>query len=215
MNYKAVIFDLDGTLVNSLQDIASATNKVLTNNKYPTHPVEAYNLFIGSGLRTTVARAIPEGDASDVVIDRLYAQMMEIYSRDCTISTKPYEGIINTIDQLQSKGIKLAVLSNKADDLTKKITTEIFPNYFEIIQGLSVEEFKKPNPTVALQMANKLGVLPNEVLYVGDSGVDMETAVNAGFYAVGVLWGFRPKEELETAGAQRLISHPSELLTLV
>ncbi|MCG9791029.1 HAD family hydrolase [Flavobacterium algicola] len=214
MNYKAVIFDLDGTLVNSLQDIASATNKVLTNNNFPTHPDEAYNFFVGSGLRTTVARALPPNSSTEAEVDRLYAQMMEIYSRDCTISTKPYDGIVAMLDQLKTQGIKLAVLSNKSDVLTKKIASEIFPDYFEIIQGLSVEELKKPNPTVALQMAQQLGLQPSEVLYVGDSGVDMETAVNAQFYAFGVLWGFRPKEELEATGAQIVIGHPSDLLQL-
>ncbi|WP_366184085.1 HAD family hydrolase [Flavobacterium ovatum] len=214
MNYKAVIFDLDGTLVNSLEDIGNAANIVLKNSNYPTHDYEAYNFFIGSGLRTTVARALPELAKNEAEIDRCYNEMMAIYSRDCTLSTKPFDGITQMLDQLKARGLKLAVLSNKSDDLTKKIATAIFPNYFEIIQGLSVEEFKKPNPTVALQMAEKLGAHPNEVVYVGDSGVDMETAVNAQFYAVGVLWGFRPKEELVATGAQSLIEHPQELMKL-
>ncbi|MCW2119740.1 HAD family hydrolase [Flavobacterium sp. 7A] len=215
MKYKAVFFDLDGTLVNSLQDIGQATNTVLTNNKYPTHSYEAYNFFVGSGLRTTVARALPEKAITEVEIDRCYQEMMAIYSKDCTQSTIPYNGIVELLDNLKAKGLKLAVLSNKSDVLTKKIASEIFPNYFEIIQGLSVENLKKPNPTVALQMAQQLGIQPNEILYVGDSGVDMETAVNAEFCAVGVLWGFRPKEELEVTGAQSLISHPSEILALL
>ncbi|WP_418262692.1 HAD family hydrolase [Flavobacterium faecale] len=215
MNYKAVIFDLDGTLVNSLVDIGEATNKVLANNNYPIHNYEAYNFFVGSGLRTTVARALPEHAKSEAEIDRCYQEMMIVYSRDCTLSTKPYDGIIAMLDQLKNKGVKLAVLSNKSDVLTKKITATIFPDYFEIIQGLSTEELKKPNPTVALQMATELGFKPEEVIYVGDSGIDMETAINAGFYALGVLWGFRPKEELIATGAQSLIDHPSELLAFL
>ncbi|AWG23405.1 HAD family hydrolase [Flavobacterium faecale] len=215
MTYKAVIFDLDGTLVNSLSDIATATNTVLANNNFPTHDDQAYNFFVGSGLRTSVARALPAHAQTETEIDRCYDEMMLIYNRDCTLTTKPYSGIISLLDQLKAKGIKLAVLSNKADALTKKIAGEIFPDYFEIIQGLTTEEFKKPNPVVALQMAAQLGVQPNEVLYVGDSGVDMETAVNAQFHAVGVLWGFRPKEELLATGAQTLLHNAEELLELL
>ena len=119
------------------------------------------------------------------------------------------------LDELKSKNIKLAILSNKADELTKKIGNSLFPNYFEIVQGLKSELTKKPNPVAAIEISKNLGYSPEEVLYVGDSDIDMQTAKNANMFAVGVLWGYRPKEELIVAGAQAIIEHPLELLKLL
>ncbi|MES2239386.1 MAG: HAD family hydrolase [Bacteroidota bacterium] len=215
MKFKAVLFDLDGTLVNSLIDIADSMNKVLEKRKLPTHSYEVINGFIGSGLRNLVTKALPETAKSEENIESCFNEMIAEYRENCTNKTSAYDGITALLDELQSRNIKLAVLSNKADELTKKISHALFPNYFEIANGLKSEASKKPHPSGAIEIAKDLGFSPEEILYVGDSGIDMQTAKNANMYAVGVLWGFRPKEELLAEGAQSIINHPLELIELL
>lgn len=215
MKFKAVLFDLDGTLVNSLIDIADSINKVLQERNFPTHSYEVINDFIGSGLRNLVTKALPETHKDEATIESVFQAMMVNYRENCTNKTSAYDGIMELLDQLKSQNIKLAILSNKADELTKKIGQSLFPDYFEIVMGLKSEATKKPNPSAAIQISTDLGCLPEEVLYVGDSGIDMQTAKNANMYALGVLWGYRPKEELLAEGAQAIISHPSELIELL
>lgn len=215
MNFKAVLFDLDGTLVNSLTDIADSINKVLQENHLPTHSYEVINDFIGSGLRVLVTKALPESHRNEENIEKYFQAMMVNYRDNCTNKTYAYEGIMELLDKLKSQNIKLAVLSNKADELTKKIGLTLFPDYFEIVIGLKSEATKKPNPLAAIQISTDLGCSPEEVLYVGDSGIDMQTAKNANMHAVGVLWGYRPEEELVTEGAQSIISHPLELMEIL
>ncbi len=215
MKFKAVLFDLDGTLVNSLKDIADSINKVLQERNLPTHSYEVVNDFIGSGLHVLVTKALPETQRSPEIIDATFEAMMNHYRENCTNKTYAYEGIPELLKELKSKNIKLAVLSNKADELTKKIGKTLFPNDFEIVMGLKSEQTKKPNPIVALEISKDLGCTPEEVLYVGDSGIDMQTAKNANMFAVGVVWGYRTKEELLTEGAQTIIEHPLHLLELL
>jgi len=215
MKFKAVLFDLDGTLVNSLIDIADSINKVLQERNFPTHSYEIINDFIGSGLRNLVTKALPETHKDEATIESTFQAMMATYRENCTNKTSAYDGIMELLYQLKSRNIKLAVLSNKADELTKKIGQSLFPDYFEIVMGLKNETTKKPNPSVAIQISTDLGCLPEEVLYVGDSGIDMQTAKNANMYALGVLWGYRPKEELLAEGAQSIINHPLELIELL
>lgn len=215
MKYKAVLFDLDGTLVNSLIDIADSMNKVLLESKFPTHSYEAINDFIGSGLRNLVSKALPETHKDEATIEKTFQAMMTNYRENCTNKTIAYDGIVELLDELKSRNIKMAILSNKADELTKKIGGTLFPNYFESVMGLKSEATKKPNPGAAIAISQDLGFSPEEVLYVGDSGIDMQTAKNANMYAVGVSWGYRPKEELVAEGAQSIINHPLELLELL
>lgn len=212
MKYKAIIFDLDGTLINSLEDIADAMNKVLNDNNYPTHNYESYNYFIGNGIRKLVSRALPVDKQNE--IDRCYEAMMTIYGENCIQKTKPYEGIQTLLNELSSRNIPLSVLSNKSDILTKKITESIFPKYFEPVIGLTTEELKKPNPTTAIQMSNSLNCAPSEIIFVGDSGIDMQTATQAGMLAVGVSWGYRTKDELLLEGAKFILNHPLDLMEL-
>ncbi len=213
MPYKAIIFDLDGTLVNSLEDISDAMNKVLLDCNYPTHSYETYQYFIGSGLHNLVSKALPENHKSE--IEPCFEKMVAYYSENCTIKTKPYLGIIELIAKLNERGIPLAVLSNKADVLTKKIVTGIFPNQFDMAVGLKMEATKKPNPFEALQIAKKWNLNPAEILFVGDSDIDMFTATNAKMHAIGVTWGYRTEEELIKSGAKLIINQPLELLTLI
>ncbi|MEL1241362.1 HAD family hydrolase [Flavobacterium flavipallidum] len=215
MKFKAVLFDLDGTLVNSLIDIADSINKVLEERNFPTHSYEVVNNFIGSGLRNLVTKALPETHKDEASIESTFQAMMTTYRENCTNKTFAYDGIVELLDALKSKNIKLAILSNKADELTKKIGLTLFSDYFDIVLGLKSEATKKPNPLAAIEISNEFGVSPEEFLYVGDSGIDMQTAKNANMHAVGVLWGYRPKEELVAEGAQSIISHPLELIELL
>jgi len=215
MIYKAVIFDLDGTLVNSIEDLADAMNKVLTSNNYPTHSYDAYKYFVGSGIRSLVIKALPENQRDDAQINSCFEAMVSIYSKECINKTKPYAGIIDLLNQLKARNLKLSVLSNKADVLTKKITLALFPDYFEPILGLKLEAHKKPNPVVVLDMCKKLNIQPEEAMYVGDTAIDMQTANNANMLAVGVPWGFRDKKELIENGAKHILNHPLDLIALL
>ena len=216
MGYKGVIFDLDGTLVNSLEDLADSMNSVLHDNKLPTHTLATYREFIGNGLRNLVSRSLPEGKENEILIDRFYKLMIEVYRNNLTKKTKPYDGITGLIDELVSRKIKLAVFSNKADEFTKKVVLTLLPDWhFDPIIGLTREEHKKPNPYCALQICNEFGLSKAEVIYVGDSGIDMQTANNAGIYAAGALWGFRTEEELISNGAKYLLHQPSDLIKLL
>ena len=215
MKFKGVIFDLDGTLVNSLEDIADAMNSVLQNLNFPTHSYEVYQYFIGSGLRNLVSKSLPSTHNNENQIDTCYHMMIEIYRNACTHKTKSYEGISELLDHLISNNIKLSVFSNKADNLTKEITAALFPNYFDPIVGLTTESLKKPNPSEAIAISKSFGLKAEEIIFVGDSGIDMQTATNANMFAVGVLWGYRPEEELIANGAKYLLSHPLDLISIL
>jgi phosphoglycolate phosphatase len=215
MKFKGIIFDLDGTLVNSLEDISDAMNSVLTGLNYPTHSYDDYQYFIGSGLRNLVSKALPASNSTDNEIETCFESMVKRYRETCTLKTKPYEGIIELLDNLTSQNIKLAVFSNKADELTKKITEEIFPDYFDASVGLSVESLKKPNPFEAVAISEKWNLKPEEVIFIGDSDIDMQTAINANMFPVGVSWGYRTEEELKASGAKLVINNPMELIQVL
>ena len=215
MRFKGIIFDLDGTLVNSLEDISDAMNTVLTGLNYPTHTYDTYQYFIGSGLRNLVSKALPASNNSDEQIEICFDCMINEYREVCTIKTKPYEGVVTLLDDLVSRNIKLAVFSNKADELTKKIASEIFPEHFETAIDLSTEELKKPNPFEALEISKSWNLKPEEILFVGDSDIDMQTAINANMFPVGVSWGYRTEEELIASGAKVFINKPIDLIGIL
>jgi phosphoglycolate phosphatase len=215
MNFKGVIFDLDGTLVDSLTDLADSMNYVLEKNGFHGHGLHAYKYFIGRGIRNLVINALPEEKRDEETISRCHEQMVAHYNSNCLSKTIPYEGIQELLHALNSKGLKLSVFSNKADEFTKKITYSLFPGIFEIVRGLTDITLRKPDPSGALAIAGEMNLAPSEIAYLGDTSTDMQTAVNAGMYAVGVLWGFRTKEELLENGAQYLLHNPMELLNLI
>jgi phosphoglycolate phosphatase len=215
MKYKGIIFDLDGTLVNSLEDISDAMNTVLKALNYPTHTYDTYQYFIGSGLRNLVSKALPAPNNSEEQIETCFETMIIEYRKICTLKTKPYPGIIELLDDLISRDIKLAVFSNKADELTKKIASEIFPDYFDAAIGLSSEILKKPNPFEAVAISKTWKLKTEEILFVGDSDIDMLTANNANMFPVGVSWGYRTKEELMTSGAKVVINTPADLIQIL
>ncbi|MFC0781118.1 HAD family hydrolase [Flavobacterium sp. HJSW_4] len=215
MKFKGIIFDLDGTLVNSLEDISDAMNKVLQGLNFPTHTYDTYQYFIGSGLRNLVSKALPATNNSDEQIEICFECMINEYREICTLKTKPYDGIVELLENLTSQSIKMAVFSNKADELTKKIASEIFPNHFDQAIGLSTEALKKPNPFEALEIGKKWNLKPEEILFVGDSDIDMQTAVNANMFPVGVTWGYRTEEELKNSGAKLVVNKASELIEIL
>jgi phosphoglycolate phosphatase len=216
MKFKGVIFDLDGTLIDSVEDIADSMNIVLRKHNFPTHNIKIYKRFLGKGIKNLVFEALPEAHKDKQIRMECFNAMNDAYFNNCTNKTKPYDGIFDLLNELVSKEIKFAVLSNKADEFTKKIVITLFPNWnFEFIVGMTNEVNKKPNPQGALQISHGLGIQPDKIIFVGDSGIDMQTANNAGMHAVGALWGFKTKEELSLNGAKHLIEHPLELIQIL
>lgn len=216
MRFKGVIFDLDGTLVNSLEDIADSMNRVLAEYGFPTHDLEDYKRFVGRGLRNLVSRALPEGTKDEGLISRCRDSMLEEYGKNYLNKTRPYDGITDLLDELVRRGLKLGVFSNKNDDLTKKLVAALLRDWhFAAVIGSSSEIPEKPDPKGALLISRQLGISPERLIYVGDSDVDMETAHNAGMYAVGALWGFRTKEELISNGSEYLLKDPMDLLQIL
>lgn len=216
MKFDAVIFDLDGTLLNSLEGIADAMNILLRQLGYPTHPVDAYKYFVGEGIAELVNLALPKEKLNLHPMEQLVRDYRSIYDITWPQKSVPYEGVPEMLDALAAKKIKLAVLSNKSDEFVRRMTSVLLPHWkFEVVKGLRPGEPRKPDPTPALQISASIGIEPAHTIFMGDSGVDMQTANRAQMYAVGVLWGFRPAEELLANGAQQLIKHPLELLDIV
>lgn len=213
MKYKGVVFDLDGTLLNTIDDLADSMNEVLRRRGYPTHEVEKYRYFVGNGIANLVRRALPQWLKDEDIKVECVHSMKEEYNKRMTDKTHPYEGIPELLDELTLRGVKIAILSNKPDPATKLVTAELLSRWkFQSVLGERPDVPRKPDPAGAFETAKKLEIMPEEILYVGDSGVDMETALNAGMFGVGAAWGFRTVEELESSGAKAVIHNPLELL---
>ncbi|MSR65081.1 MAG: HAD family hydrolase [Verrucomicrobiae bacterium] len=211
---RAVLFDLDGTLADTLADLANATNQALAQLGCPTHPVEAYRCFVGDGAHNLLLRVLPPGQRDRV--EEGVRLMREYYEAHCFDLTRLYPGVSELVAALQKRACPLAVLSNKPHDFTKRVVAHYFQTSpFAIVKGQLPDIPLKPDPTAALRIANELGVPPGEWLYLGDTNTDMRTARAAGMRAVGVLWGFRGREELLESGAEALVARPDEILHLV
>jgi phosphoglycolate phosphatase len=210
---RAAIFDLDGTLIDSLSDIADLMNETLLAASLPTHPQDAYRNFVGSGITVLAERATA---GLDVDVAALVIAFRERYRSRPVRRTRPFEGIPELLAGLQARGVALAVLSNKPHALTTAITRELFAvNTFAEVWGHKDEFPRKPDPTSAHAVSELLGVLPEQCLFVGDTDIDMRTASNSGMRPIGVVWGFRPVSELMAAGADRVLERPAELLELL
>lgn len=209
---KAALFDLDGTLLNTLEDLANATNRALASAGYPVHPVAAYRRFVGNGLRTLVVRALPAGEDAST-IEEMVRRTGENYARDWAETTHPYPHIPALLEKLRGKGVPLAVVTNKPHDWTLLMLARYFPDKpFLFVQGAAPQLPHKPDPTGALRAARSLKVAAGEAAFIGDSNVDMHTARNAHMYALGAAWGFRGAEELKAAGADALLDDPLDSL---
>ena len=213
---KLVIFDLDGTLINSIEDLGQAANYALSKHGFPTHSLASYPFFVGNGVRNLIRKALPEENRNDTTIDSLLKDFKEYYDDHNVDSTKPYDGIMELLKQLQEQGVKLAVASNKYQKATEKIVSQLFPDIkFVSVQGQQDGVNVKPDPSIVFNILGVALVPKAEVLYVGDSGVDMETARRACVDSVGVTWGFRSEKELNEYHADRIVHRASDIFDIV
>ena len=216
MKFKGVIFDLDGTLLDTIDDLADTMNQVLEGYGHLTHTVDKYKYFVGDGMNNLVRRALPQEITSESLIEEAFQRMKEHYSLNWVNKSKPYPGISELLDFLQENNIKIAVLSNKAHNFTVEMVEKLLPKWkFSVVYGERDGIPRKPDPAGALEIANIWGITPENILYLGDTNTDMKTAVNSSMYPVGVLWGFREKDELILHGAKTVIANPMELLQLL
>jgi phosphoglycolate phosphatase len=225
MPYQAVLFDLDGTLLNTLDDLADSMNAVLARHGLPQHGLAAYKYYVGDGMANLVRRALsgsvcqPAGQANGLsheLMEQCLAELRAEYSQRWHRKTRPYDGIPELLDALEARRIKLAVLSNKPDDMTQLTVRELLPRWrFAEVRGERPGFLRKPDPAAALEIAAQLGVPPRGFLYLGDTSTDMQTALAAGMFPLGALWGFRLAEELAASGAKALLARPLELVSFL
>ena len=214
MKYNTVIFDLDGTLLNTLEDLGDSVNFALKSFGYPTRTYEEVKSFVGNGIKDLLTKAVPIGTDEETTLRCLQA-FKNHYKTNMQNKTLPYEGIIALLKELNSKGIKLGIVSNKYDFGVKNLNKYYFKDLIPVAIGEREGVRKKPAPDTVLTAMKELGSKKEECLYVGDSGSDMITAKNAGIKSVGVTWGFRDAESLRESGAIFLINSPKELLELL
>ncbi len=211
-----VIFDLDGTLLNTIDDLAAATNYALKAMGYPQHGLWVYPNMVGNGVRKLIERALPDDQHSEKVVNDTLAHFKEYYGEHCCDATTPYPGIPELLEELTARGINLAVTSNKYEEAVTKIVAHYFPDAnFRAILGNIDGIPRNPDPSIVFKALSMCPTPKAEVLYVGDSGVDMETARRACVESCGVTWGFRPIVELQQAYADHIISTPSQIIDLV
>ena len=213
---KLVIFDLDGTLLNNIADLAAATNQALQYYGYPTHETEAYRFFVGNGINKLLACSLSAGERTEENVLKIRSQFIPYYDEHNADLSRPYPGISELLKTLQQQGIMIAVASNKYQAATRKLIAHYFPeiNFLEVLgqrEGIPA----KPDPSIVNEIMTKAGVKQEDILYVGDSNVDMQTAHHAGVTAIGVAWGFRPRTELEALHPAHIIEKAEELLPLL
>ncbi|MBR6510584.1 MAG: HAD family hydrolase [Clostridia bacterium] len=213
---KAVLFDLDGTLVNSLEDLASSCNYALTYFGFPTHETEKYKYFVGDGMPKLIERVLPEAFRDTETKQKVLEKFLEHYKIHFADNTYAYDGIIKLLEDIKKLNLKTAVISNKAQKPAEEVVSKILGSfYFDIICGKREGYPAKPDPTLTLEIIKELGVEPSECLFIGDSGMDCAVAVNSGAIGVGVLWGFRVKSELLENGAEYIVETPNEILDII
>lgn len=212
----AAIFDLDGTLLDTLDDLADSANEALETSGFPVHPVASYRTFVGDGMTVLMQRILPATARSAAAVEQLLEIYRAAYQRRWKAKTKLYPGIDALLHALVEKGIPLTVLSNKPQAYTEICMAHFLGHHpFEIILGQRAEVPHKPHPAGAHEIAQRLGLAPADILFIGDTSTDMDTATAAGMIPVGVLWGFREAEELQAHGALHLVAAPDEILTII
>ena len=216
MPYKAVLFDLDGTLLDTIEDIGDAANRVLKQNGFPAHNMDTYSRFVGDGATNLIIRALPEDKRIDTVIHPCLDAFLEDYGRNWNVKTRPYDGIPELLDALTARRLKMAVLSNKPHEYTKQCMEGFLSDWnFDVVFGQRDDVPRKPDPAGALEIAEQLSIPPSDFLYLGDTETDLKTSIAAGMFPVGVLWGFRSAEELQENGAKVLIKRPLDIMNLL
>lgn len=210
MNYKAAIFDMDGTILNTLDDLADATNRALEKNSLPLRTIGEVRDFVGNGIRKLIERAVPAGTAL-TVIDKVNDDFSAYYAKHCADRTQPYEGIAAMLASLRSAGIKTAVVSNKDDYAVQTLARVYFPAVFDAVAGVRSGIRKKPAPDTVFEVMKRLSVEKAVCVYIGDSEVDIETAENAGIPCISVAWGFKGRPFLEEHNAQKIVDTVSQL----
>jgi phosphoglycolate phosphatase len=215
IKYKAILFDLDGTLLDTLEDLADAGNAALRELNFPAHSKEDYKYFIGKGIEQLVRQILPEDKRDKKTVAKCLVLAKKYYSQYWKRSSRPDPGIEELLTELDKRRIVKVVFSNKPDEFTGVMIRELLPRWkFEIIRGALPNVPIKPDPTAALQIATEVKIQPQKFIYIGDSATDMQTANAAGMYAVGALWGFHTAEELSDGGAKVLVKEPIEVLKL-
>lgn len=211
MKYQLAIFDLDGTLLNTLEDLADSVNYIMKQFGYPERTLTEVRSFVGNGIRKLIERSAPE-DATSEEIDRMFEEFKVYYGEHCADKTKPYEGIRELLDDMQKQGIKLAVVSNKADYAVKTLCEQYFPGIFDEAVGERTGIARKPAPDTVNEVLKMLQTEKSKAVYIGDSEVDVQTARNAELDCIAVDWGFRDAEVLKAAGAEKIASTPAEVV---
>ena len=213
---KLAIFDLDGTLLNTIEDLGYAANHALQAHGYPTHSIASYPFFVGNGVRRLIERVLPEDARTEATIDRLLITFKEYYNDHNTDYTKPYEGIPELLSLLSSRGVAIAVASNKYQAATEKLISHFFPTLSCIaVEGQKEGVPVKPDPSIVFEILAKAKTPKADTIYIGDSGVDMETARRACVDSVGVTWGFRPEKELVENHADTIVNSPGDIAKLI
>lgn len=216
MRYRAVMFDLDGTLLDTLDDLADSMNRVLSDLGFSPRPVEDFKLIVGDGMVTMARRSLPEGHRDEPMVARCVTRMREEYGTRWAEKTHPYAGIPELLDALAGRGVRMAIVSNKPDDFTRLCVGRLLPRWrFDAVIGVSPATPPKPDPQGVLGVAARLGLAPADFLYLGDTNTDMRTAVAAGMFPVGALWGFRTAEELRASGARVLVAKPGDVMRVI
>ena len=216
MNKRLAIFDLDGTLLDTVADLANATNQALAQCGYPTHPTDAYYQFVGNGINKLFFRALPEEARTEENVMRIRSLFVPYYNEHNADDSRPYPGVSELLRTLQTQGIQVAVASNKYQQATAKLVGHFFPDIrFAAVYGQREGVAIKPDPAVVADILNDTGISRADTIYIGDSGVDMQTARNAEVESIGVSWGFRSVEELIDNGAEHIVHHAGEIAALI
>lgn len=211
MKYRLMIFDLDGTLLNTLEDLTDSVNYVLWKHGFPERTLEEVRGFVGDGIHKLLERSVPEGTAP-FMVEECFKDFIPYYKAHCADKTRPYDGIPELLDRLRENGVKTAVVSNKADYAAKELCARYFPGMFDEVVGERVGIHRKPSPDSVNEVIRLLGATKEETVYVGDSDVDVQTAENAGIDGIFVAWGFKGEAFLKGAGAKVIVTRPEEIV---
>ena len=213
--FSHVIFDLDGTILNTLEDLADSCNWVCARHGWPTHGLDKYRYFVGSGMVKLLERATPPQAQVSPLKEQVLEEFMDYYGAHKADKTRPYAGMSETLETLRGAGVTTAVLTNKPDQAANAVVEQYYPGLFSVVQGALPGVPVKPDPTLLRRLMERIGAVPERTLYVGDSDVDIQTAKNGGLTSCGVLWGFRTQAELEGEGADHIARTPTELLNII